>query len=455
MVEPLQSDEPILESEIADPAAAMRGANRRQSFGGRRAGEYTHWIKEQMSWKETCYIGDWTFLANCLLEGPDAVDLLADLSINSFADYPVGGMKHLVQCNEDGKVITDGVLLRHGEEQFELHGVPSYWTEYNRQVGDYDATTQFRDTFNYQVQGPTALDVLENVTEGSLRDIDFAHFGEVEIAGHPINAVRFGMAGEIGFELQGDIEYAQDVWDTIYREGQEFGVQRLSVKTSAINQLEAGIPTRIRDYVSAIFGDEMADYRDWLRENAHRNLITHPVEGSFDADDISAWYRTPVELNWDHYMKFDHDFLGSEALKAEAENPTRRTVTLEWDTDDVVDVYASLYHGGDHYSHYKYMDMPHQQKRAMVADRVLADGEDVGVATMRGYSYFFGKTLSLATIDVEHAEPGTEVTVLWGEGGDPVSPTVEPHQQKEVSATVAPTPYKEDRRRTDLKSAED
>jgi vanillate/3-O-methylgallate O-demethylase len=98
------------------------------------------------------------------------------------------------------------------------------------------------------------------------------------------------------------------------------------------------------------------------------------------------------------------------------------------------------------------MDMPHQQKRAMVADRVLAGGEDVGVATMRGYSYYFREMLSLAVVDVEASEPGTEVTVLWGEGPDPTSPTVEDHVQKEVRATVANTPYKEDRRRTDVSS---
>ena len=51
------------------------------------------------------------------------------------------------------------------------------------------------------------------------------------------------------------------------------------------------------------------------------------------------------------------------------------------------------------------------------------------------------------------AEPGTEVTVLWGEGEEPVSPTVENHSQREISATVAPTPYKEDRRMDDPDSS--
>lgn len=426
----------------ANVVSDMKAANRREDFGGRRPGEYTHWIKEQMSWKETCYIGRWSFLANLKLTGPEAIDLLADYSINSFESYPVGKGKHLVQCTEDGYVIAEGVLVRTGEEEFIVHGVPAYWTAYNLENGEYDASAEYRDTFNFQVQGPNSLDVLESVTDSSLDDVPFMGSKVININGTDVRAVRFGMSGELGFELQGPGERGEDVWSTILDAGQEHGIRRLSVKTSSINQLESGIPSRVRDYVSAIFADDMAGYREYLRETATRDLITHPIEGSFDADDISAWYRTPVELGWGHYIG-DHEFLGHEALNAEKANPTRTTVTLEWNDEDVVDVFASLFQSGPTK---KYMDMPHQQKRAMVADEVLIDGEPVGVTTMRGYSYYFRKMLSLCTIDVEHSEPGTEVIVRWGEGENLTSPTVEPHETTEIRATVAATPYKEDRR---------
>jgi hypothetical protein len=34
--------------------------------------EYTDWIDESMSWKETCYIGDWSFLWERRYRGRDA-----------------------------------------------------------------------------------------------------------------------------------------------------------------------------------------------------------------------------------------------------------------------------------------------------------------------------------------------------------------------------------------------
>jgi len=67
------------------------------------------------------------------------------------------------------------------------------------------------------------------------------------------------------------------------------------------------------------------------------------------------------------------------------------------------------------------------------------------LATSRCYSYYFREMLSLAVIDVDRAEPGTEVTVIWGDVGQ---------RQKQIRATVAAAPYKTDRRRTELKRPE-
>jgi syringate O-demethylase len=47
-------------------------------------------------------------------------------------------------------------------------------------------------------------------------------------------------------------------------------------------------------------------------------------------------------------------------------------------------------------------------------------------------------------VDAEFAEPGTEVTLLWGEpNGGTSKPTVEPHVQTEIKAIVSSVPYSE------------
>ena len=77
-------------------------------------------------------------------------------------------------------------------------------------------------------------------------------------------------------------------------------------------------------------------------------------------------------------------------------------------------------------------------------DRVLVDGKLAGLSTWIGYSSNEGRMLTLAMMDAEHAEPGTAVQLVWGEeGGGTRKPTVEPHVQTEISATVSPVPYSE------------
>jgi vanillate/3-O-methylgallate O-demethylase len=39
--------------------------------------EYTDWIDESISWKETCYIGDWSFLWERRFRGPDVLKLFS------------------------------------------------------------------------------------------------------------------------------------------------------------------------------------------------------------------------------------------------------------------------------------------------------------------------------------------------------------------------------------------
>src|SRR5688572_4447930 len=52
--------------------------------------EYTDWIDESMSWKETCYIGDWSFLWEHRFRGPEVLKLFSDVSVNSFTKFAVG-----------------------------------------------------------------------------------------------------------------------------------------------------------------------------------------------------------------------------------------------------------------------------------------------------------------------------------------------------------------------------
>jgi len=73
---------------------------------------------------------------------------------------------------------------------------------------------------------------------------------------------------------------------------------------------------------------------------------------------------------------------------------------------------------------------------------VRADGETVGVSRRRSYEPDIRGIASLAVVDLAYADPGTEVTVVWGERDSP-NPRIEDSDPVEITATVGSVPYTE------------
>jgi len=133
--------------------------------------------------------------------------------------------------------------------------------------------------------------------------------------------------------------------------------------------------------------------------------------------------------------------VGRAALEKMGE-PKRKKVTLVWNGEDFARAFGSLIGGAGDIT--KYIDMPLANYATLPFDKVVKNGKTVGLSTYTGYNYNERAMLSLGIVDIEHSEPGTEITVVWGEEGRGSSkPTVERHVQAEMRATVAAVPYGE------------
>lgn len=411
--------------------------------------EHTNWIEEERSWRETCSLSDLSHHQRDLyVEGPDALDVFADLGANDFESFEPGQAKQFVAPNPDGYLIGDAILFYLDDRHLKLTGTPvaPNWVEYNLTTGEYDATAQaderYHDkdvphtTFRYQLQGPNAFDVMETVTDGQLPDIPFFNFDEVTVAGVDVHALRHSMSSEPGFEFWGPWEQRDIVRDAVLDAGEEFGIRQLGEKSYKAQGSEKGWIARP---LPAIYGDEMREYREWLDEDDYEGAST--LGGSFDSDDSTDYYMTPFELGYGSFIDFDHEFVGREALEEMADEPSRQKRTLVWDDDDVLDIFASMLSEGESY---KYLDLSQPYWAVFHYDAVKKDGETIGLSKYFGYTCNERSVLSLCVIDEEYSDPGTDVTLIWGEpGGESPNPKVEPHVQAEISATVAPNPYVE------------
>ena len=411
--------------------------------------EFSNWRDEQHAWRETCCLFDQSHhMTDLNIKGPDALKLLKATGVNSFETFAVNKAKQFVAVNYDGYVIGDAILFYLDKNRFSLVGRPSAhnWVQYHAETGDYDVKLKRdersavnptgRRLYRYQVQGPTANEVLEKLNGGPLPEIKFFNMGEITIAGRKVRALHHGMSGVPGLELFGPWDEGEEITAAIVEAGKEFGLRQVGSRVYATNTLESGwIPCPL----PAVFtGDAMKPYREWLPANGYEG--TGSLGGSYYSDNIEDYYLTPAELGYGSFVKFDHDFTGREALEKLGE-PKRKKVTLAWNGEDVTRAVGTMFQKKDRA---KYIDLPLSNYSTWPNDKILKDGAMVGVSTFSGYSSNESSMLSLAVVDIAQSEPGTEVTLVWGEeGGGSEKPVVERHVQTEIRATVSPVPYAE------------
>jgi vanillate/3-O-methylgallate O-demethylase len=408
--------------------------------------EFTNWRSEQRSWVESCALLDQSHhMTDLFLSGPDALRLLADVGVNSLANFGVGRAKQFVAVNPDGHLIGDGILFHLEDELFDLVGHPMVidWVTFHLERGNYDATAERDDNsavrasgpprlYRYELQGPTAAALVEQVTGSPLPEVPFFGMAGFTIAGRRVRGLRHGMAGQPGFELFGPWADGEAVLAALLEAGADHGLVRVGAKAYSTANLESGwVPAPM----AALFSDDplMQEYREWLPVTK-----VGSIGGSMDSADISDWCLTPYEVGYGKTVRFDHEFIGREALERMSQMPSRTKVTLVWNADDVTAAIGSLYAPGPGA---KYIELPKARYATHHEDKVLVDGRPVGLSLDCGYLANERVMVSLAVVDPELAAPGTAVTVLWGEQPVSAKPAVEEHRQVEIRATVAPVPF--------------
>lgn len=407
--------------------------------------EFTNWRSEQRSWRESvAFLDQSHHMTDLFIKGPDALKLLTDTGVNSFAKFTPGKAKQFVAVNYEGYLIGDAVLFYLEEDSFDLVGwyMVIDWVQYIAETGGYDVTFE-RDSnsimresgdpvlYRYEIQGPNALALLEDVIGGPVPDTKFFGMADLEIAGHTVRSLRHGMAGQPGFELFGPWQEGDDVRAEFLAKGEKFDLVRAGAKAYSTANLEsAWVPSP----TPAIFtGHRMADYLEWLPAERMGSLA-----GSFASEDIEDYYNTPYDIGYGRTVKFDHDFIGREALEDIATRDNREKVTLVWDPQDLAATQQTLYEAG---VPAKYIEFPKARYGLFQVDAIQVKGKTVGISHDAGYITNEQAFISLASIDKEYAAPGTEVELLWGESPVSTKPAVEHHRQVSIKAVVQPAPY--------------
>src|SRR3981081_3420599 len=194
--------------------------------------EFSNWRSEQRGWRETAVLFDQSHhMAEITVTGPDALGLLASLTINSFAGFAPNKAKQMVPCSYDGYVIGDGILFHLDKDELLFVGrTPTVnWIQFHAETGGYKVQlvraapspshprgkAVVRRHYRYQIQGPNAAQILAKLNGGPLPDVKFFHMDAINIKGRRVRCLRPGMAGAPGLEVWGPYVEGDEIREAI------------------------------------------------------------------------------------------------------------------------------------------------------------------------------------------------------------------------------------------------
>ncbi len=238
---------------------------------------------------------DVSHMGEVVVSGNKALDFLQYITTNDVSKLSPGQIQYTCLPNADGGIVDDFLLYMIAENNYLLVVNAS---NLEKDLAWINKHNTFGCTINNQsdnysllaVQGPMAIELLQELTKINLSEIKYYNFKIGNIAGiEDVILSRTGYTGEIGFELYVKNESTEQLWDAIFSTSVKLKPIGLAARDTL--RLEKGF---------CLYGNDIND-------------TTSPIEAG---------------LGW--ITKFTKEFINHEELKAQKEGGTnRKLVGLE------------------------------------------------------------------------------------------------------------------------------
>jgi len=321
---------------------------------------------------------DITPLYKYLITGRDATKLVNRIITRDINKVAKGQVIYCCWCDEQGKVIDDGTITRLDENRYRWTAAEPnirwfHQNGLNMQVQIEDISEK---TAALALQGPTSAKLLKTIAEAELTNLKYFRMTSGKIAGVPVEISRTGYTGDLGYEIWVDWKEAVKVWDAVTAAGRQFDLHPTGMLALDVARIEAGLLLLDVDYTSS-----------------RRALI-------------ASQKYSPYELGFAKMVHLEKEnFVGRAALERDHRNGVaRQFVGLELDWNEIEALYEHLG---------LTPAAPSQASRVHVP--VYSGNRQVGKATSTTWSPILKKMIALASIETNHANPGTslqmEVTI--------------------------------------------
>lgn len=257
------------------------------------------------------------------VEGTEAVAYLDRLLVTRVDTQPVGRAQYTAWCDDEGKILDDGLLFRHGPASFVLCAQERHLDWLLASAVGFDVAVEeiTERLAGLALQGPTSFAVLAESGLGEVAaTLKPQQFRPVEIPGvGPVTLSRTGFTGDLGYEVFLAPEQALPTWDLMWEAGQRHGITAIGAGALELARLEAG---------HVLSGSEFLPAADAIRADRRRS----PFE---------------IGLAWMVALDKPCHFNGRRALLAEKRNNSSKHCLVGLEIDGNVPAeHAFVYHRG-------------------------------------------------------------------------------------------------------------
>ena len=157
--------------------------------------------------------------------GPHAAHVLDLATTREVNRLMPGQSVYAAMLNEGGKFTEDCIVFRTGATTWMVvHGSGTGHEELQRAALGKNVAIAFDDDLHdLSIQGPAAVDFLDRFVP-RIRDLPYFHHTGTRLFDAPVLISRTGYTGERGYEIFCRSQDAPTIWDTILRDGADFGI---------------------------------------------------------------------------------------------------------------------------------------------------------------------------------------------------------------------------------------
>ena len=228
------------------------------SENGARFTEFAGWkmplryaagpVAEHRAVRTSAGLFDISHMGRFVFTGDNAPRVLDRLVSSDILNLPDGGTRYGLLCRDDGGVLDDVFVYRHGREYTVVVNAANTnkaaeWigSRTDSGVTMLDATSR---TVMFALQGPRAFTILGALGRSDLEQLERFATTRTTIGEIPVVVARTGYTGEDGVELILDTASARYIWEAVLDAGETAGVAVSSIGLAARDSLrfESGFP---------------------------------------------------------------------------------------------------------------------------------------------------------------------------------------------------------------------